>query len=155
MAILNFLFAVCDFSRKPRTCFSGNIISWSRVQKSACDSLKEYHHSPSSSSEHFYFEQDNSFLFHSLQLTTRVLMRFHLVAALYTVSFSCSHPHSDPVFHLRFTVVTFVSPRILYHLFVLLKCHPHFMHDRSLFTLNWNKSSNTISHLIILIICIQ
>lgn len=49
----------------------------------------------------------------------RVLMRFYLVIAPYTTSFSFCCPHADLVFYLKFTVVTFVSPpRTLYNLIV-------------------------------------
>lgn len=77
----------------------------------------------------------------SLQMIIRALMRFHLPIALCTVLFSSCH-HSDLVFRLNFTVVTFLSPPNILYNKRLFPQTSLFMHDRSLFTMIWNKSLN-------------
>lgn len=88
--------------------------------------FKEWHNSSSTSSSiNFTLTFNRTILFckYSLQVTSRVLTRFHFINTSFTMYFS-SYPHSDLVFHLNFTVVTFLSPCILYNLsFCFHKCH--------------------------------
>lgn len=79
--------------------------------------LKEWHNSSSSSSINFTSTFNKTILFckYSLQVTSHVLTRFPFINTPFTMYFSF-YPHSDLVFRLNFTVVTFLSPCILYNL---------------------------------------